>query len=152
MDDSIKSPETDDSAGQQDPGASEAHHASRIEIVWRVLLFQFKLIADGLRDLILSPVSLIAVLMGLLSGGKQPDIYFKRLMRFGRKSDVWINLFDQHHSPYTANNLVKPVQRKFMQGMDNPVIARGAKGLNKALDQVNSGVEEHKQSKKSTES
>lgn len=58
-----------------------------------VVAFQFKLAADGLRDLLLSPVSVIAALLGLFSNSKDPGLYFRRLMHFGKRTDRWINLF-----------------------------------------------------------
>ena len=50
---------------------------------------------DGLRDLLLSPVSIGFVLYGILVQREQPDKYFRRLMRFGRDSDHFINLFGE---------------------------------------------------------
>ena len=61
----------------------------------RLLVFQFKLLLDGLRDVILSPASVIAVLMGVFGTGR-PDGPFRALLRFGRRTDDWIDLFDAH--------------------------------------------------------
>lgn len=58
-----------------------------------MLVFQAKLAIDGLRDLVLLPISLIAGLAGLLTSPDNPGKYFQRLLEFGRKTDVWINLF-----------------------------------------------------------
>jgi hypothetical protein len=65
----------------------------------RLISFQFKLIMDGLRDLLLSPISIVFVLYGIVLQRDRPDKYFNRLMRFGRKSDDFINLFEDHERP-----------------------------------------------------
>ena len=71
--------------------ASNTHWA----LIGRLITFQFKLAMDGLRDLLLSPVSIGFVLYGILVQREQPDKYFRRLMRFGRDSDHFINLFEE---------------------------------------------------------
>lgn len=65
------------------------------------LVFQLKLMADGFRDLVLVPVSLIATLAGLLRGGTEPDREFRQVIALGKKTEVWINLFGNHEE--TAN-------------------------------------------------
>jgi hypothetical protein len=64
---------------------------------WQVfrdlLAFQFKLVLDAARDLLLSPISIIAVLVSLLSRQDNPGKHFYYLLRIGHKSDNWINLF-----------------------------------------------------------
>ena len=71
--------------------ASNTHWA----LIGRLITFQFKLAMDGLRDLLLSPVSIGFVFYGILVQREQPDKYFRRLMRFGRDSDHFINLFGE---------------------------------------------------------
>jgi hypothetical protein len=58
-----------------------------------IALLQVKLIVDGLRDFILVPVSLIVGLISLFSPGRSDENEFYRLLRIGRKSEKWINLF-----------------------------------------------------------
>lgn len=67
------------------------HHPVR-----RLLVFQVKLAVDALRDILLSPVSIIASLIDLANGRKGENSYFEMLMKFGRNSDSRINLFEQH--------------------------------------------------------
>lgn len=78
--------------------ALEVPSLSRGALLRRLIVFQIKLGLDGLRDLLLSPVSIIAVLVGLLFGGERPDRPFRRLMAFGQRTDIWIDLFDLHRS------------------------------------------------------
>lgn len=65
-------------------------------LIRKLIMFQFKLAADGVRDLVLSPLSLIAGLIGILFGGDDPAWAYRRLMSVGHKSDRWINLFDTY--------------------------------------------------------
>ena len=62
-----------------------------------ILVFQAKLALDGLRDLILLPVSLVTGVLGLIFSPDKPGKYFNRLLEFGRQTDVWINLFSASH-------------------------------------------------------
>ncbi|MFT4719434.1 MAG: hypothetical protein ACI9SB_000599 [Candidatus Azotimanducaceae bacterium] len=69
---------------------------------WRllrdVLVFQGKLALDGLRDLLLSPLSIILAIAGAILSPEDPHCYLRRLMKFGLKSDQFINLFE-HPDP-----------------------------------------------------
>lgn len=79
-----------------DAGDADAPAAADSPALFRrLLVFQFKLLLDGLRDVILSPASVSAVLMGVFGSGRA-DGPFRALMRFGRRSDEWIDLFDAH--------------------------------------------------------
>ena len=59
-----------------------------------VAVFQFKLIVDGLRDLVLVPASLVVGLISLLSSKDGvPGSQFYHLLGMGKQSEHWINLF-----------------------------------------------------------
>jgi hypothetical protein len=58
-----------------------------------LMIFQLKLGLDALRDVLLSPVSIIAMLLDIVLRHDPKQSYFLRLMHFGRLSDHWINLF-----------------------------------------------------------
>jgi hypothetical protein len=59
-----------------------------------VAVLQVKLIADGLRDLVLVPASLIAGIVSLVkSEGGKPGPQFYTLVGVGRQSERWIDLF-----------------------------------------------------------
>ena len=47
--------EKEQTTGDADP--QDSVEVSRLQLLWDVLVFQFKLVADGLRDVLLSPVS-----------------------------------------------------------------------------------------------
>ncbi len=65
----------------------------RAELIREAAVLQIKLLADGFRDAVLIPVSLFAALIGLLRGGDEPDREYRRVIKLGRRSERWINLF-----------------------------------------------------------
>jgi len=72
-------------AAAEEPGRS---------VVFRdMLVFQFKLIVDGVLDLVLLPVSVIVGLISLLKPGPKAGSQFYDLLRLGRRGERWINLF-----------------------------------------------------------
>lgn len=75
---------------------TEPTESRRIALLRESLVFQFKLIVDGLRDFVLVPVSLGATLVGLLRSDENPELEFRRVLQLGRRSEQWINLFGQH--------------------------------------------------------
>jgi hypothetical protein len=67
---------------------------------WKALrhlvAFQVKLAADALRDLVMSPLSIVVFILDTLRRPTLEDSYYLRLMVFGRRTDRYINLFDEH--------------------------------------------------------
>ena len=82
---------------------SETNPSKRSTLIRNTVVFQLKLMADGFRDLVLLPVSLIATLIGLLRGGDEPEREFLQVINVGRETEQWINLFGNHESPKSAN-------------------------------------------------
>ena len=66
---------------------------TRWDFVRDVLVFQVKLVADGLRDMVLIPASLVAGVIGLLAFKDTPEEPFHLVLNFGKRSEYWINLF-----------------------------------------------------------
>lgn len=69
-------------------------------------VFQVKLVVDGFRDLVLVPTSLIAAIVSLVtSRDGKPGPYFYRLLKIGKRSERWIDLFAGYqHSPESELN------------------------------------------------
>lgn len=82
---------------------SETSPSKRGTLIRNTVVFQLKLMADGFRDLVLLPVSLIATLIGLLRGGDEPEKEFNQVINVGRESEQWINLFGNHDVPENHN-------------------------------------------------
>ena len=77
-----------------DDNRTDAVGSDRWTMVRDMAVLQVKLIVDGLRDFLLVPASLVAAMMSLASSedGK-PGPQFYRLLRLGKRSERWINLF-----------------------------------------------------------
>jgi hypothetical protein len=129
----------DDTEEREDP--SSTTDSSRLQLLWDVLVFQFKLAADGLRDLLLSPIALISAVMGLIAGGDNPDRYFKQVLRLGRRSEYWINLFGYRKHIGTSDDLIAPLKTKvFTEARGNPWVNKVGSDLNRKLDSVNASL------------
>jgi hypothetical protein len=119
------------------PRTENTVHTSRLQLIWDVVMFQFKLLCDAVRDVLLSPLSIIAAVLGLLVGGDDPHRYLRRLLRLGRRSDMWINLFGQYRRG-TSDQMVDGLrERVFTEATSNPWLHRAGSRLNQKLDDVN---------------
>lgn len=80
----------------------------RSRLIRHAATLQIKLMVDGIRDAILIPVSLIAAFVGFLRGGDEPEREFQQVLKLGRRSERWINLFGHHGDPgekHTAGSI-----------------------------------------------
>ena len=130
----------------EDPSVegSEEVSVSRLQLIWDVLLFQVKLAADGIKDILLVPLSLIAAFMGLVAGGKRPDQYFRRLLIAGRRVERWVNLFG-HRQGDTSDKMVAPFQQKVFDELERqPWLKEAGTQFNRHLDEVNDSIEAHR--------
>lgn len=79
---------------------------------WRLIrdlvAFQLKLALDAARDFLLSPIALVLGLLDL-AAGRHRGGYFDGLLDFGRRTDVWINLFGSHDGNHGEDREVEPV-------------------------------------------
>ncbi|MEE4245091.1 MAG: hypothetical protein V2I33_06755 [Kangiellaceae bacterium] len=69
---------------------------SRWQQIKQLGVFQIKLALDAVRDLLLSPLSILLSLMDIIEGKQGDDSYFNRLMVFGRRTDKSIDLFNHY--------------------------------------------------------
>ncbi|MEM9463090.1 MAG: hypothetical protein AAGF11_53605 [Myxococcota bacterium] len=69
------------------------HRAQRWRLLRDLTVFQAKLLLDGVKDLVLAPVALLAVLVGLATHRDDPGQLFRTLLRWGHGFDRWVNLF-----------------------------------------------------------
>lgn len=79
-----------------------------------LLMFQLKLGADALRDLIMSPISVLVFIVDALRKPALEDSFYLRLMLLGRRSDKVINLFDEHRDAghFTVDEAVEELARR----------------------------------------
>ncbi len=82
---------------------------TRSVLVKDVVVLQVKLLFSGLRDLLLMPLSLVAGLAGMLPSDKGVGTLFYDLLRSGRRSERWINLFgaaERVHPPWDEHDVL----------------------------------------------
>lgn len=115
---------------------------SRLVVLRDVIVFQFKLAMDGIRDLLLSPVSIVAAIAGFIIGGHQPGKYFYSLLKIGHKSDAWINLFGASEKPGThdiepTDVYIRKIEDLIVQEYEKGGLLRDVKDrFDKLLDQI----------------
>ena len=90
------------------------HRATRMELIWEASVFQLKLAVDGIRDIILVPISIVATLLGLIAGGDDPRQYFRKVLRFGRQTENWINLFGGREASGTSDEILEPFKSRVL--------------------------------------
>lgn len=78
-----------------------------------LIVFQLKLGADAFRDLMMSPLSLLVFFLDWIRKPAVEDSLYVRLMVMGRKSDRYINLFDQYQNKghFTMDEAIETVGR-----------------------------------------
>ena len=129
--------------------AEEFNEPDRWTLIRDVAVFQVKLLIDGFRDLLLVPASFIAGFISLIKGGAKPGSEFYDLLKVGRRSEHWINLFgaaSHIHGPTTEEDRF-PIEDvdEIMARVESFVIdeyrrggvtAQAKERLDKALDLV----------------
>jgi hypothetical protein len=114
---------------------------------WRllrdVLVFQLKLGVDALRDLLLSPLSLLAAVLDLVRGADRDRLYFHELLALGRRSEGWIDLFgagrgeDEPHDEARLDRVVGRVEKLVVEQYERGGITAQAKdAIDRSLDRL----------------
>lgn len=68
--------------------------STRRTLIRDAAVFQFKLVLDGLRDLLLVPVSIVGAVISLIdSKSGQPGSQFYDVLAYGKRTERWIDLF-----------------------------------------------------------
>ncbi len=122
---------------------------SRWELIRVVLVFQLKVVTDGLRDLLLGPASLVAAILSRLGVVSRRGSLFFEGLRLGRRSERWINLFGAvdrlEASPGSSlikktssvDDLVRRVEKLLLEEVERGGVTASAKqAIDRALDAV----------------
>ncbi len=91
-----RDPETQDrvAADAQLPAPQGSPRADLRWLLFRdALVLQAKLILEGLKDLALGPVALVAAALDLTHGDEKRRGRFYRILRLGRRFERWLNLY-----------------------------------------------------------
>jgi len=80
----------------------------RWALIRDIAVLQVKLVVDGARDVLLVPISLVAGIISLVKSNFGTDNEFYELMRLGKRSERWINLFGAtDHLPEADRDYMK---------------------------------------------
>ena len=115
---------------------NSTNDSPRITLIRETAILQLKLIADGFRDAILIPISLLAALIGLLRGGEDCDREYRRVIKLGRRSERWINLFG-HQQPLGIEHPAGSMDQ-ILEQVESVVIDQYRKG--KSANEVRDAV------------
>ncbi|HNP62894.1 MAG TPA: hypothetical protein PKH39_03110 [Woeseiaceae bacterium] len=92
---------------------------SRWTLIRDLGVFQIKLLVDGLRDLVLVPISLVAGVASVLSGKDgNPGPQFYHALSWGKQTEHWIDLFGALKNSPEQKDIPTPFTE---QGMDSIV-------------------------------
>jgi hypothetical protein len=107
-----------------------------------VAVFQLKVLLDAARDVALIPFSLLAAFVDLISGGERPGRLFYELLRLGRASEGWINLFGEADpqagddpKPQNVDAMVGRLEALLVEQVDRGGVTASAKtAIDRTLD------------------
>ena len=132
----------------------------RWEFLRDVAVFQVKLALDWLRDLLLSPISLVAALAGLLFRSDRPSRYFYDVIHLGRRTERWINLFgagdrvppseavQERASTRNIDAVIEPLEKRLAAEVERGgATATAKRAVDRALDAVKREPRGHKRSR-----
>ncbi|MEM7765209.1 MAG: hypothetical protein AAF290_14175 [Pseudomonadota bacterium] len=109
------------------------------------IAFQIKLIIDGLRDVVLIPVSLIATVMSLIKPGDKAGSEFYDVVAFGKETERKINLFgaapersevDSGLPEGDVDQVIAQVEQYLSQELQGDRFSQARAGLEKTLDRL----------------
>lgn len=126
---------------------------TRRSLIRDVAFFQFKLLLDALRDLILSPLSIAAGLLDLLLSGFQPPRYFRAVLRLGEHSEEWIDLWSAGRDARSSEHMNVDALLAHVESVvsDPKAGARRARVLKRWAEQQAARARREKQDRKGDE-
>ena len=123
---------------------NDAPEPPRVRLLRDAAVLQLKLVADGFRDALLIPVSLVAALVGLIRGGEDCNAEFRRVIELGRRSERWINLFG-HERPLDVAHPAGSMDR-ILEQVETIVVEQYKKGKSagEAREAVRKAIDEER--------
>ena len=144
-------------AASADEPTAQKSDEDGIQEIWpqlrQLLVFQVKLYVDALRDLLMSPLSIVVFIVDLVQRNTGKDTLFQSLLDFGRKTERAINLFNQHdHEDEDATNIdsiFAQVEEGIMREYQDGSVSAGARdSIEKSLNKLREKVDEFQQNNK----
>ncbi len=119
-----------------DPGESGAGDAAQLsqrrwQLIRDMLVFQAKMLIEGLRDVALVPLTLLAGAFGLLFGREQPERLFHDVLRAGHRFDTWLNLFaptGKRAPPVAPGSGEKPTIDQYFERIEHQLLEQHGRG------------------------
>jgi hypothetical protein len=119
---------------------------SRWEMLRDAVVLQGKLFIDGIRDLVLGPIAVAAAVLDIFGVGDRAGRHFYDVVRFGRATEHWINLFgaadhvlptSSLESPQGLDAVVKRLERVVVQEYERGGMTANAKSaVDRAIDRI----------------
>jgi hypothetical protein len=81
---------------------NDQHKRTATALIKAVVLLQLKVLLGAARDLVLGPTALVAALMDLALLKVQEPRLFRAVLRFGERSDAWIDVWSHGRRPDEA--------------------------------------------------
>lgn len=102
------------------PAESKAK-VTTIQAFRHLLIFQTKLLADALRDLVFSPISVLVFFIDAMRKPALEDSLYLKLMLMGRRSDRIINLFEEHRDAghFTVDQAIEELEELVVSGRED---------------------------------
>jgi len=69
------------------------HYRSRWRLAGDLGVFELKLAIDGLKDIVLAPLAVAAVLADMVMPEKSRGIFLRAVIRIGERFEAWLNLY-----------------------------------------------------------
>jgi len=120
-----------------DEPLNEAPINHRAVLVRDAVVLQLKLVVDGLRDAALIPLALVATVLGLMRGGEDADRELQRVIKLGRRSERWINLFG--HETHSRRSRPGGSLDQLLERVEAVVLEQHSKGRN--TDEARAAIE-----------
>lgn len=123
---------------------------NRLELAKNAFIFQLKLGLDAVRDLLLSPISIVLSIWDIIKGHTQEQSYYYQLLKFGHRTDQWLNLFsspldkteEQSESPannenYNVDQLLNKIETALKEQHKQGGVANAKASISKYLERLN---------------
>lgn len=89
----------------------------------RLLIFQLKLYIDAFRDFFLSLLSMAAFVLDVVLQSHGEGSWFESVLKFGRRTEKTINLFEQYgedeQSGPSVDSVINDVENRFRRDSDD---------------------------------
>jgi hypothetical protein len=128
-----------------DPLADKPNKDAHWTFLRDVLVFEFKMLLDNVRDFALMPVSLIAAVIDLIFKGERQGSLFYQVLKWGAHSEEVIDVYsaiETHERPgvnpnYTVDAVIARLEGVLVREVEKGGTAASIKtAMDRAIDQI----------------